>query len=114
MPFQIVRNDITNIKADAIVNFVNSMPVYSRGADAAIYQKAGAKSLLAQWEKIGERKVGEAEITSAFGLKARFIIHTVGPCWQGAIAERRRTYGAVIVTACALPEIMDAKASLFL
>ena len=83
MPFQIVRNDITNIKADAIVNFVNSMPVYSRGADAAIYQKAGAKSLLSQREKIGERKVGEAEITSAFGLKARFIIHTVGPCWQG-------------------------------
>lgn len=83
MPFQIIRNDITNIRADAIVNSANPEPVYSRGTDSAIYQKAGAESLLAERRKIGRIEVGEAALTSAFGLDARFIIHTVGPVWQG-------------------------------
>lgn len=83
MPFQIIRNDITNIKADAIVNSANPEPVYSRGTDGAIYQKAGAESLLAERRKIGRIEVGEAALTPAFGMNARFIIHTVGPVWQG-------------------------------
>lgn len=83
MPFQIIRNDITNIRADAIVNSANPEPVYSRGTDGAIYQKAGAESLLAERRKIGRIEVGEAAVTPAFGMDARFIIHTVGPVWQG-------------------------------
>ena len=83
MPFQIIRNDITNIKVDAIVNSANPEPVYARGTESAVYQKAGAKSLLAERRKIGRLDVGEAAATRAFRLDARFIIHTVSPVWQG-------------------------------
>lgn len=83
MPFQIIRNDITNIKVDAIVNSANPEPVYTGGTESAVYQKAGAKSLLAERRKIGRLDVGEAAVTRAFRLDSRFIIHTVSPVWQG-------------------------------
>lgn len=83
MPFRIVRNDITNMKVDAIVNTASPEPGCGRGTDSAIYEKAGARRLLAQRKKIGRIEEGEAEITSAFSLNAKYIIHTVGPVWQG-------------------------------
>lgn len=82
MPFKIIRNDITAVKADIIVNSANPNPVYSSGTDAAIYQAAGIKELLTERRKIGKLKVGEAAITPAFRLNAKYIIHTVGPEWQ--------------------------------
>ena len=78
----IVRNDITKVKADAIVNSANPKPVIGGGADAAIYEAAGEELLLAERRKIGEIKPGEAKVTAAFGLNADFIIHTVGPVWK--------------------------------
>jgi O-acetyl-ADP-ribose deacetylase (regulator of RNase III) len=83
MPFQIIRNDITKVRADAIVDTANPNPIYGGGTDAAIYKAAGAEDLLAERKKIGSLRPGEAAVTPAFGLKARFIIHTVGPVWQG-------------------------------
>lgn len=81
MPFQIIRNDITKVKADAIVNTANPKPVYGQGTDSAIYNAAGAEELLAERKKIGDIARGDAKATPAFKLDAKYIIHTVGPQW---------------------------------
>lgn len=81
MPFKIIRNDITKVKADAIVNTANPEPRYASGTDAAIYKAAGAEDLLAERKKIGRIAPGEAAVTAAFLLPAKYIIHTVGPAW---------------------------------
>ena len=89
MPFQIIRNDITKVKADAIVNTANPKPRIGRGTDSAIYAAAGEKLLLAERKKIGEIIPGQATSTDAFNLGAKYIIHTVGPAWvDGAHGER--------------------------
>lgn len=82
MPFHIIRNDITKVRADAIVNTANPEPVYAAGSDAAVYRAAGAGPLLAERRKIGRIGPGEVAVTSAFRLKAKYLIHTVGPVWQ--------------------------------
>jgi len=82
MPFEIVRNDIVNMHVDAIVNTANPKPIIGYGVDAGIHQKAG-KKLLEERQKIGSIGVGEAAITSGFDLDAAYVIHTVGPIWQG-------------------------------
>ena len=83
MPFTIIRNDITKVSADAIVNTANPRPVIGSGVDSAIYKAAGEAELLAERKKIGVIMPGEAVYTPAFGLDAKYIIHTVGPVWQG-------------------------------
>ena len=83
MAFQIVRNDITKITADAIVNTANPDPTFMAGTDSAIYQAAGCEKLLAEREKIGPIEEGQVAVTSAFNLNAKYIFHTVGPVWQG-------------------------------
>lgn len=82
MPFEIVRNDIVNMQVDAIVNTANPKPIIGYGVDAGIHKKAGEK-LLEERQKIGSIGVGEAAITSGFDLDAAYVIHTVGPIWQG-------------------------------
>ncbi len=82
MPFQIIRNDITKVHADAIVNSANPRPVYGSGTDSAVYQAAGAEKLLAERKKIGPIPRGEVAVTPAFDLPAKYIIHTVGPVWE--------------------------------
>lgn len=81
MPFQIIRNDITKVHADAIVNTANPEPVFAAGTDSAVYHAAGADVLLEERKKIGEMQVGEVNVTDAYALNARYIIHTVGPVW---------------------------------
>ncbi|MGN1026630.1 MAG: macro domain-containing protein [Faecousia sp.] len=80
MPFQIVRNDITNMQVDAIVNTANPKPVIGYGVDAGIHQKAGPKLLEARQE-IGPIPIGDAAITPGFDLDAKYVIHAVGPVW---------------------------------
>ena len=82
MPFEIVRNDITNMKVDAIVNSANPRPVIGLGTDSSIHKKAGPQ-LLAARQKIGPIATGLAAITPAFDLNASYVIHTVGPVWEG-------------------------------
>ena len=82
MPFEIVRNDITNMHVDAIVNSANPRPVVGLGTDSSIHEKAGPELLEAR-KKIGPVPVGQAAITPAFGLSAKYVIHTVGPVWDG-------------------------------
>ncbi|MCR5595573.1 MAG: macro domain-containing protein [Lachnospiraceae bacterium] len=83
MAFRIIRNDITKVSADAIVNTANPEPVYSRGTDSAIYMAAGESELLEERKKIGDMEPGQAAYTPAFKLDARYIIHTVSPVWEG-------------------------------
>ena len=82
MPFEIVRNDITNMRVDAIVNAANPKPIVGYGVDSGVHQKAGPQ-LLAVRKEIGEIAFGDAAITPAFGLDAKYVIHTVSPVWQG-------------------------------
>lgn len=81
MPFKIVRNDITKMQVDAIVNTANSLPIYSDGTDSAVYEAAGVEKLLAERRKIGELEEGQAAITPGFRLPAKYIIHAVSPLY---------------------------------
>ncbi len=88
MPLEIVRNDITKMQVDAIVNTANPKPIVGEGVDRAIHKAAGAELLVAR-KKIGAIATGKAEVTPAYGLHAKFVIHTVGPVWQdGGHGER--------------------------
>lgn len=82
MPFEIVRNDITNMKVDAVVNSANPRPIIGLGTDSRIHEKAGPRLLVAR-QKIGNIAMGQAAITPAFDLQAKYVIHTVGPVWDG-------------------------------
>lgn len=83
MPMMIVRNDITKIQVDAVVNAANTALKMGGGVCGAIFSAAGAEGLQAECEKIGGCKVGEAVITKGGNLPAKYIIHAVGPIWQG-------------------------------
>ena len=82
MPFSIIRDDITRVKADAIVNTANPKPAIGAGTDNAIYTAAGKEKLLAARKLIGDIKPGEAIETSAYNLDAKYIIHTVCIAWD--------------------------------
>ena len=89
MPFAIVRNDITKMRVDAIVNSANPKPVIGCGVDAGIHQKAGPRLLEARM-KIGAIPVGDASITPGFELNAKYVIHAAGPVWSdGRQGEER-------------------------
>ena len=82
MPFEIVRNDITKMKVDAIVNSANPYVFIGDGVDGAIHAAAGPKLFEAR-KTIGDIPVGSAVATPAFKLSAEYVIHTVGPIWRG-------------------------------
>jgi len=82
MPFQIIRNDITKVEADAIVNAANPQLQMGGGVCGAIFAAAGSKNLQAECNEIGSCKTGEAVITKGYNLKAKNIIHTVGTVWH--------------------------------
>ncbi|MCR4717104.1 MAG: macro domain-containing protein [Lachnospiraceae bacterium] len=81
MAFRIIRNDITKVKADAIVNTANPDVIVGDGVDRAIYEAAGEEKLLEARAKIGILNPGELAITKAFKLNAKYIIHVSGPVY---------------------------------
>lgn len=104
MPFKIVRNDITKMATQAIVNTANELPVVGSGCDTAVYMAAGYEELLAyRREHIGTVPEGEAFLTPGFALPAEYIIHAVSPLYrdggQGEEEKLRACYRSSLAIA---------------
>jgi O-acetyl-ADP-ribose deacetylase len=92
MKIEVIKGDITKVKADVIVNAANSSLMGGGGVDGAIH-RAGGPAILEECKKIVARqggcRTGEAVITTAGNLPAKHVIHTVGPVWNGGRQNER-------------------------
>ena len=104
---ELIKGDITKVKADAIVNAANSSLLGGGGVDGAIHN-AGGKAILDDCIKIRNRqggcKTGEAVITTAGNLPAKFVIHTVGPVWNGGNNNEEKLLAAAYRNSLILAE----------
>ena len=101
MPLKIVRNDITKMAVDAIVDPTNHALRGDGGLDGAIHRAAGPE-MEAACAALGGCRTGEAKVTEGFGLPCKYVIHTVGPVWRGGLFGEKRQLTACYQNALAL------------
>ena len=113
MPFTIVRDDITHVKADAIVNAANEHLWRGGGVCGAIFEAAGARRMQKACDKIGHCDTGSAVATPAFSLPAKYVIHAVGPVWSGGTHDEAELLASCYKSSLELAESLGCTSIAF-